>query len=266
MGILLAPFVFAGVIILYFTFIAIRGVISYNSSSTSESFTTQSNTDSNVYKKREIKYHPIRGANHQNLDINKHQGWFYGYAQCDEYNEFDIYAVAIFNHKDERLGFVRRNNYKLFNSLKQWDNGKALAWGLLKYDNYRESWIGGVDIAVGLSDEENEMIKEFCILKRENIDLNYKDNPNQTEAYFTLLNNNSRLKVLLKELDNEEVFWYRFPKKLVPTISKHLEKQKEWDKLIELEKHMDEIERLSETLEKATLRRIAKAKEQIGKS
>jgi hypothetical protein len=49
----------------------------------------------------------------------------------------------------------------------------------------------------------------------------------------------------------------------MPTLSKQLEKEKHWIKLIELEKYADLLNDLSTKFKETTLRRIEKAKENL---
>ncbi len=62
---------------------------------------------------------------------------------------------------------------------------------------------------------------------------------------------------------NPEELYYSFPKNLIPSISSHLEKEKNWEKLIELEKYQDLINELSEKFKGTTLKRINFAKENM---
>jgi hypothetical protein len=56
---------------------------------------------------------------------------------------------------------------------------------------------------------------------------------------------------------------YSFPRNLIPSISSHLEKEKNWEKLIELENHQDLINDLNTKFRETTLRRINIAKENV---
>ena len=62
------------------------------------------------------------------------------------------------------------------------------------------------------------------------------------------------------DLNNPIGFYYSFPKNLIPSISNHLEKEKNWEKLLKLEKHQDLILDLSEKFKEVTLNRINIAK------
>lgn len=90
-----------------------------------------------------------------------------------------------------------------------------------------------------------------------------KKKEKSTEKYFEILNRHREITKLLADLKNPEEFYYSFPKNLVPSISSHLEKEKNWEKLLELEKHQDLISELSEKFRETTLKRIEKAKKNV---
>lgn len=84
-----------------------------------------------------------------------------------------------------------------------------------------------------------------------------------TEKYFEILNRYREIKQLLTDLKDPEELYYSLPKNLIPSISSHLEKEKNWKKLLELEKHQDLISDLSEKFKETTLKRIEKAKKNV---
>lgn len=137
-----------------------------------------------------------------------------------------------------------------------------MLWGYVHYDDYEKKWYGTVNIPVGYSSEYLEKFELILKLKIEN-ENQIKQKEKETDKYFEILNKHQRIKKLSADINNPSEINYSFPKNLIPSISSHLEKEKNWDKLIELEKHQDLINELSEKFKKTTLRRIKTAKEKV---
>ena len=214
-----------------------------------------------LYKKKGIKTFDMKGMFYQNLNPKIHSGNFIGFAKCED-NSHDIYAVAIYNQNNELLGYTPKGNKRLNNSLNEWNNGKVPVWGGLSHDDYDDRWYGTVYITVGLTSEQIEKVERILKLKSDN-QTQIKKKEKSTEKYFEILNRHREIKKLLTDLKNPEEFYYSFPKNLVPSISSHLEKEKNWEKLVELEKHQDLISELSEKFKETTLKRIEKAKKTL---
>ena len=208
-----------------------------------------------LYKKRGIKTFEMKGMYYNNLSPETHTGEFIGTAFCEE-SIYDDYAVAIYNDNSELLGYTPKNNKRLSNSLSEWHNGEAPAWGRLFYNDYEDRWSGTVCISVGLSNEKQAKVCQVLKLISEN-QLLIKSK----KKYDTILNNHQEITRLLKTLSTPKELNYSFPKNLIPAISSYYEKEKKWDKLLALDEHQDLISELSERYKKATLKRIEKAKE-----
>ena len=214
-----------------------------------------------LYKSKGIKEFDLKGMYYRNLNPDKHSGLFYGYAKCEQ-NSHDRYAVGVYNFNNELLGYTPKGNRRLNDSIAEWNNGIAPAWGSLRHDDYNDRWYGYVSIAVGLDIEKSKRIDQFLKLKSQNEELISKKEKS-TEKYFKILNNHTEIKSTLNDLGNLKGLDYYFPTSLIPSISSHLEKEKNWEKLIELENHMDLISKLSEKFKQSTLRRIEKAKKTL---
>lgn len=211
-----------------------------------------------LYKNKGIKAFDMKGMFYQNLNPKIHNGEFIGYAKTDS-NSHDIYAVEIYNNENKLLGYIPKGNRRLNSSLNEWHNGKIIVWGGLYEEGYNDKWYGNVNIPVGFSENELEKIKRILNLKCENQNqINKKEK--STEKYFEILNRHREINNLLSALKNPKEFYYSFPKNLIPSISSHLEKEKNWEKLLELEKHQDLISELSEKFKETTLKRIEIAK------
>jgi hypothetical protein len=214
-----------------------------------------------LYKKKGIKTFDLKGMYYRKLDPTNDSGSFIGFAKCEN-NKHDTYAVGIYNEQNKLLGYTPKGNKRLNTSLTEWHKGRVPAWGFLRYDNYDKKWYGTVNFPIGYTLEQIEKVKNVLTLQCEN-ELQIGKKEKQTERYFEILKRHQEIKKLLEDLKNPEEIYYSFPKNLIPTISNHLEKEKNWEKLIELEQHLDLINELSEKFKETTLRRINSAKANV---
>lgn len=211
----------------------------------------------NFYQKREIKNFAIVGTYYRELNP-KEAGDFIGYVKCEK-NQHDKYAVAVFKDSNKHIGYTPKGNVKLSESISAWHSGQLLAWGNLRYEEYDQSWYGSVYVPVGLTEEQIEKIKEsFELLKKRELIQN-KENISTSE-YFDLLDDHLKIKENLADLGNETGIYYDFSKKIIPSFSKQLENEKDWESLIKLENYKELIGELNEKFANSTLNRIEKAK------
>jgi hypothetical protein len=214
-----------------------------------------------LYKSKGIKTFDIKGMFYQNLNLQIHNCEFIGYAKTGS-NSHDMYAVEIYNNENKLLGYTPKGNKRLNISLDEWHNGKIIVWGGLSHDDYDDKWYGNVNIPVGFSESQLEKVERVLNLKSENQNqINKKEKT--TEKYFEILNRHREISNLLSELKNPKEFYYSFPKNIIPSISSHLEKEENWEKLLELEKHQDLISELSEKFKETTLKRIETARKNV---
>lgn len=75
----------------------------------------------------------IAGVYYRNLSV-KLIGKFNGYAKAETDNEYDPYAIAIYNDSDTHLGYLPRGNEKLHSYIMM-ESGKVHAYGYLGYNN-----------------------------------------------------------------------------------------------------------------------------------
>lgn len=216
-----------------------------------------------LYKTKGIKTFDLKGMYYQSLNPQNYNGSFIGYAKTGS-NSHDMYAVEVYSNENKLLGYTPKGNRRLNMSLDEWHNGKIIVWGELSYDSYDDKWYGNVSIPVGFSANQLEKAEKILILKSENQNqINKKEKT--TEKYFEILNRHREISNLLSELKNPKEFYYSFPKNIIPSVSSHLEKEKNWKKLLELEKHQDLISELSEKFKETTLRRIEIARKMLAK-
>ncbi|WP_428666544.1 hypothetical protein [Runella sp.] len=212
-----------------------------------------------LYKTIEIRHFAIRGIRFRENITESDTGFFVGHAICED-NYHDKYAVAIFRNDGKQLGYTPKNNKRLDDSIKKWHSGKILCWGIIGYDNYNNIWGGDVYIPVGMPEDTINMIHEI-IRRKERLSILLKEKPASIENSLNALKIHQEIKELTKITPKFDGLNHVFPKTLIPSLSKHLEKEKMWSKLIELEQYKDEIQNLSSVMASSTLQRINKAKE-----
>lgn len=214
-----------------------------------------------LYKNKGVKEFDLKGMSYRRLNPERHGGLYYGYALCEK-NPHDKYAVAVYNLDKEMLGYTPKGNKRLSNSISHWNNGKAPAWGSIRYHGYNEAWYGYTQIAVGFSEEQNERLYRFFALKLQNDDL-LANKVKSTEKFFLILGNYKEIQSILNEFRNIEELSYSLPVRFISTVSSHLEKEKNWNKLIELSEYNELIDELTGNFKNATLRRIETARNMI---
>jgi hypothetical protein len=237
---------------------------SYTETNASINIKTNTRTEEEklLYKTKGIKSFEIKGTYYTNL-TEADAGDFFGFAKC-EYNSHDQYAVGIYNENGESIGYVPKGNKRLNDSLTEWHNEKLIAWGHLQFDNYDSKWYGTVYIPIGLSEEQIKSIEETFKIIEENKELITKKELSTSE-YFIILENHKKINLNLKLIKDKDNLFYYFPKTIIPSFSKKLESNKDWESLIKIEEHKDLIDNLSETYRNSTLKRIEKAKENQSK-
>ncbi|EDM44633.1 hypothetical protein SCB49_13715 [unidentified eubacterium SCB49] len=214
-----------------------------------------------LYKQKGIKTFEVKGMFYQKLNPETDDGVFVGIAKCKN-NSHDKYAVGIYNKQNKLLGYTPKGNKRLNFSLREWHSGTLTVWGHLRHDDYNDKWYGTVYLPIGYTLEQIEKLELVLKLKLEN-ENQIRLKEKVTEKYFEILSKHRKISSLLADLKNPEELYYSFPRNLIPTISSHLEKEKNWEKLIELEKHQDLINDLSAKFKETTLRRISIAKENV---
>jgi hypothetical protein len=217
-------------------------------------------TGQNLYQKKDIKNFAIVGTHYRKLNP-KEAGNFIGYVKCER-NQHDKYAVAVYKDVNKHVGYTPKGNVKLSESIFAWHSGQVLAWGNLSYEEYDQSWYGTVYIPVGLTETQIEKIKEsFDLLKKRELIQN-KENI-LTSEYFDLLNDHLKIQENLADFGKDTGIYYEFSKKIIPSFSKQLEDEKDWESLIKLENYKELINELSEKFANSTLNRIEKAKKSL---
>lgn len=121
-----------------------------------------------VYKSSQVKLLVIKGLEYREL-TDKDLGKFYGYVKTELDNKFDKYAVAIFNEKDKKIGYVPRGEEYLFNTLEL-TGGKQQVWGYIYKELHtysgNETLQGRVYIPIKCSKAKIEKVINEFNLKR----------------------------------------------------------------------------------------------------
>lgn len=216
-----------------------------------------------LYKSFEVRTFGLKRIGDQNLDPEKFSGNFHGLARCRR-NPHDKYAVAIMHEDGLLLGYVPRGNYRLYNTLAQVHQGEVFTWGSLHYDPDKKEWEGHVNIPAGLHEKQIRQLKDLLSLVQTQNSLLNKT-AKSSDTYARLVANHGHIEQLRKELDDPAGIAYHFPKSVVPSMTKHLEADQAWETLVGLEQYPELVHTLNERYRSSTLKRIAKAKEALGK-
>ncbi len=211
-----------------------------------------------LYKKKGIKSFEIRGTYYRDLNETD-TGDFVGYVSCEN-NSHDQYAVGIYNDNECLIGYVPKGNRRLNESLIEWHKEKVIAWGNLQFDDYYNKWYGVVYIPIGMDGKQIQSIEEtFNFIKKNKSLISKKEL--STSEYFEILENHKKIRSNLNIIKDKDNLFYYFPKTIIPSLSKKLESEKDWNSLIKIEDYDDLLNDLSETFRNSTLKRIEKAKE-----
>jgi hypothetical protein len=182
-----------------------------------------------LYKQKGIKTFEVKGMFYQKLNPETDEGGFVGIAKCEN-NSHDKYAVGVYNKQNKLFGYTPKGNKRLNFSLSEWHNGTLTVWGHLRHDDYDDKWYGTVYLPIGYTSEQIEKLELVLKLKLENEDqIRLKEK--ETDKYFEILSKHEKISSLLTDLKNPEELYYSFPKNLIPSISSHLEKEKNWGNL-----------------------------------
>jgi hypothetical protein len=177
-------------------------------------------------------------------------------------DEHDKYNVDILNEQGKTIGHIEKNR-RLYNSLEAWHSGSIFAFVKITQTEGAEKATGTVHIPAGLNPESIIMLKQvFEKLSKRTESLDAEDV--SPEQYLEVLNDHKTISKILLELDLVDIIDISLSKRIIPTLSKQLEDEQNWDGLLQLEKHSDLIDELSERFAGTTYRRISKAKKNTG--
>lgn len=181
---------------------------------------------------------------------------------CIRPDEHDKYNVDILDTNGSSIGHIEKNR-RLCNSLEAWHQGSVFTFVKVTDSDEIETSSGTAFIPAGLALEETEKLKEIFdnlakrnkILSEENI---------SSKDYLEILEDHKQISKTLMALNIDDLIDIAISKRLIPTLSKQMEDQQDWKGLLELEKHSDLIDELSERFAGTTYRRISKARKNTG--
>lgn len=248
------------IIVIFIIFRSSKKRSSVPESSQIQTPTLESPQSQRIYQKREIKNFSINGISYRKLNPNE-SGDFVGYVKCER-NTHDKYAVAVYNNKNKQLGYTPKENVRLSESIYAWHAGQVFAWGNVTYVEYDKSWLGVVYIPLGLTEMQLQNLKEtFDLLEKIKL---IQSNVSITKSdHFELFDDHLKIIDKLKNLGNDIGIDYEFSKKIIPSFSKQLEIDQDWEGLIKLGDYKVLISELSEKFATSTINRIEKAKKNL---
>jgi hypothetical protein len=202
-------------------------------------------------KKVELKHIP------KDLPVRLFEEIFTGEVRIDP-DDHDKYKISVHDNQGRAIGPIGKNR-RLSNSITAWHQGKVFTFGRLTKNDESGSVSGFTFIPVGLSNEQTKNLKGVFekLHKRKTV----LAQPNITSSeYLSILNDHKFISTVLFQLDISDVIDVTLSKRIIPALSKQLEDEQDWQRIIKLDKHNDLIDELSERFAGATYRRITKAK------
>ena len=170
----------------------------------------QKREDKELYKRKGYKTFAIKGLSHRDEDVLMNSLWFFGYAECEDNNWHDSYAVAIYNGFNEKVGYVTKGNKKLYDSLKEWHNGKIICWGGIDFNDFYYKFEyrfsnASVTLPVGFAPEEIELLDTYHNRRKyfNKVEKSFKGNGRPCFILSDLINERSEDSILkFKVLNN----------------------------------------------------------------
>lgn len=211
-----------------------------------------------LYKTKGIKKVEIKAYKENNLS-----GIFRGEAKVRP-DEHDKYNVDIFTYDQHLIGHIEKNR-RLSNSITAWHDGVVFAFGMTPVnsngdDTPRKTF---AFIPAGLQEKAIEEINN-ALKKLENRESILSKQDITSTEYLQILDDHQQIWEVFKKHELLNEIDINLSKRLIPTLSKQLEEEENWNGLLELEKHSALIDELSERFAGATYRRISKARKQLG--
>ena len=107
----------------------------------------------------------IKGMNFRKLNRKLRSGVFMGNVKAEKNNQYDPFAISVFNEKGLHLGYCPSGNEQLHSQLLNNKNGSHPAFGFVQYDASGKYWYGKVVIPLDLSQEQIEKAyDEYAII------------------------------------------------------------------------------------------------------
>lgn len=213
-----------------------------------------------LYKKKGIRTVTMKGMYYRRLKPKKHVGTFTGYAKPIR-NRHDTFGVGIFNDDDEHLGFAPYGNYRLHNSIQEWDSGKSLAFGKLWFNDYDERWGGEANILVGIDKLKAEQLIGG-IQKRQKVNSQLTDRSLAITEALKLVESLIELTADTSDESNDFVK-VDIQASFIPRLAKKFEEAEMWRGIILLSE-LEEIKpSLPERNKSAFQKRVIKAQKNL---
>ncbi len=213
-----------------------------------------------LYKTAGIKHVEIKDIP-ETISITNGSGHFTGEALVQP-TEHDKYNVNIVDENGTLVGHAEKNR-RLSNSLSAWHHGQIFVFGKIHRNGDESPVTGYAFIPAGFKPEDIDHLKlVFEKLEKRHKTLEKLDI--SSEEYLKILEDHHFISEILKKMGISEEVDARLPKKIIPSLSKQLEDEQNWDGLIKLEQYSDLINELSERFAGTTYRRIGKARKMMG--
>lgn len=241
------------VVVLYFVFL--------NENRSSSKSTRDNRSTPSPYNSAHIINSDIVGTFYRKDVNDKDIGDFVGYI-INEDNINDRFTVAVYNSQNKKLGYVPKNDGRLYCTLKEWHGGRLLCWGGL-WKSGDEGYWGGVMYAPICVEKEKINSMELAlhlIIKNKDI---FSKPKNSLEDYFQMLDNQLELLKHKEVFEDIGHFDINFKSSIIPKMGKQMEEEENWEGLVKLGNYKEILESLSEGYKNAAYKRIEKARKLI---
>lgn len=217
-------------------------------------------TNGELYKTRGIKHLELKDIP-ESISPSDASITFKGKALLSP-TEHDKYNVDILDDNGTFVGRTGKNR-RLYHSLSEWHKRQVFAFGKILKSDREDNTTGVVYIPAGFNEKQiNELKSIFEKLQKREQTLG--QDTISSKEYLTILDDHEFISKKISQLGITDEIDPTLSKKIIPTLSKQMEEEQDWNGLLELEKHGGLINELSERFAGSTYRRIGKAKKMKG--
>jgi len=117
--------------------------------------------NSRTIVKKTIKKYKLAGVTHQKLNSSDRKTCI-GKVIIEPNNQYDRYAIAVYNDNGKQVGYMPRGATQLFETLSQIHNGEVSALVDIFYERNGENWWYSGEVQVPLlyfEEEQNKLLK-----------------------------------------------------------------------------------------------------------
>lgn len=210
----------------------------------------------NLYKNKCIKKFRILLS--EDLTSKVEPGFFGGYIVNEEYaNEM---VQAVYTNEDQLLGYISKKKEKLCDNIKVLYDEPIVCWGALSWDEHENKFCLKGYVPILYSEPEVNRFKKMVRLKEE---LMHLERTPESIAPYDYLEKIETFYYLQQSEVTPSSLDHPVKPEFLPTLSKELYDQKQWEELVKLKKYPILISRIQQPEKKEVLSRIEKGEKKI---